>query len=388
MGIVRAHQAEQGGLSRAVLSGQGPAFAPAHGPIQVAQDGAVVVADAHTVEAHHLVGRVVLVGVGQGEDAFLQVVAGGGGQSGQGGEVVPAGHLGQDGLVLHGDDVGDERGNVVRARHHEDDLQRPQARQLVQEFEERVPRVGVQPDEGVVHDEDEGACQQGLGYLELAQLAAGEQDDALVQQGSQAEDVEEAVRQLRMGRGAQQVAHQGDFVLVVGIPPLLVVVVGVGAAVGVAEGDVLHIIIYGLVGGRAEVIVGTSGVQGILAGHQVHQQALSGSVGSCDGDVFIEFQLQADGCGEAHLRVACHGFRQADGVGWLGHIIRFWSRKDTDFPLKRNKKGNFVRRLREIAYLCRPQKERVLTHQNRERIWQCTHGSNARFDTRRQWRMV
>ena len=85
--------------------------------------------------------------------------------------------------------MGDERGNVFRARHHEDDSHRSQAGQIVQEFEERVPCVDVQPDEGIVQDEDEGACQQGFGYLEFAQLAAGEQDDALVQQGAQVEDV-------------------------------------------------------------------------------------------------------------------------------------------------------------------------------------------------------
>ena len=53
--------------------------------------------------------------------------------------------------------------------------------------------------------------------------------------------------------------------------------------------------------------------------------------------------------------MARHGLTEAENVGLFSHIIAFWSGKDTDFPAKRNKKENFVRRVPRIAYLCRPQ---------------------------------
>ena len=243
LGIVGTDQAEERRLPCPVLAGQGPALAPAHHPVQTVQDGAAAVADADPAEAHHLVRPVVRLPGRQARDAPLRVPVRAGRQRAVRRQVVRQRHLGQDGLVRHGDDVRDERRDVLRARHHEDHLYHARPRQFAQQLGQHLARRGVQPDERIVHDEHPRRARQGLVQLETAHLAAGEQEDALVHQLVQAEQFGQAGGEVRVGGRRQEVAHRGDFVLVVRIPALLVVIVGIGAPVGIAEGNVLHIII-------------------------------------------------------------------------------------------------------------------------------------------------
>ena len=105
-----------------------------------AQIRPVVVADADFVQLHHLPAREVGMGIGQGQDALLQV----GPSIGAGGcafflavfealQIGLARHLLSYPPVADGHDVGDEPGHIVEHGQYEDDLQRLHARQLVQQ---------------------------------------------------------------------------------------------------------------------------------------------------------------------------------------------------------------------------------------------------------------
>ena len=117
-----------------------------------------------------------------------------------------------------------------------------------------MPGGRIQADERIVHDEDAGGGQQGFGELELAQLAATEQDELLAEQRFHLKQAEQLTGQLVVLGASQLLADDGGIVLVVGVPPLLVVIVGIGAAVGVAKGDVLDVVVDCSCGRGAEVV--------------------------------------------------------------------------------------------------------------------------------------
>ena len=238
--------------------------------------------------------------------------------------------------------VGDERRDVPLHRQDQDDLQRAEPRQLSQQVGQQRPRRGIQADERIIHDEDARSAQQGFGQLELPQLATGEQDDGLVHQRIQPEQGEQPPHVVRIFITPQQLAHRGRIVLVVGVPPLLVIVVGVRAPVRVAEGNVLHVLINGLPNGRAEIILHAAGHQRILARQHVYQQALPRPVGADNGHVLAGLPLQTDGNGQPYLRMAGHGLRQADCIRLFCHKLLILKRaKIRTSPAKETKRRKY-----------------------------------------------
>lgn len=96
---------------------------------------------------------------------------------------------------------------------------------------------------------------------------------------------------------AQQFAHHWGIFLVVGIPALLIVVIGIGGAVGIAESDVLDIVVSGLRDGGTEIICQSTVAQRVFTRKQIHQQAFSGTVRTYDSDMFSVEKIESDGLG-------------------------------------------------------------------------------------------
>ncbi len=231
--------------------------------------------------------------------------------------------------------MGDERGHVVEHREYQHQLYRARAGDTLQQVGQQPARVGVEADEGVVHHQHAGLGEQGLGQLELAQLAAAQQDDFLVHERLQPKEVEEVPAPFLVPYRAQLLAHGGCLVLVVGIPALLVVVVGIGAPVGVAEGDGADVVVGRGRSRGAEVVGQRASGQRILARQQVHQQALSRAVGAHDGNVFVRPEGHRSRLSQPHLRQAGHAGSEAYCLLSVRfHIILLHLRReDTTFSL-------------------------------------------------------
>ena len=185
--IVGTDEREQRALSTAVGAAQRPSLALAHRPVQLAQDGAFAIADAHAAEAQYL---AALLGIerlggqvlgGQTGDPFepLQVGAGRGGERI---EILLARDLRAEAQPLDGQYVCDERRYLVRPAQDEDDEQGGPACQVLQHVAQLVACGRIESDEGVVENEDTWLAQERLGELELAQLTAAQGDERLVQQ--------------------------------------------------------------------------------------------------------------------------------------------------------------------------------------------------------------
>ena len=163
-------------------------------------------------------------------------------------------HVGRHGLVVrHPSDVVDEVGNVVRLRNHQHDVHLLFVCQQLQQFFQLVARLGIEPDEGVVHDKQPWGGEERLGELEFAQFAAREGDDVLVEQRLHVEQLVQvllqlsallAVRSCQQIGALQQFAHGGCLVVnVVLVPSQLQIVLAVHVrSVRVAEGDISYFV--------------------------------------------------------------------------------------------------------------------------------------------------
>ena len=149
----------------------------------------------------------------------------------------------------------DERRDVGRGRDRQHDLYVRPSGQRDEQLFERSARLDVQSDERAFDDQYARRGQQHFGDLEFSQLAARQQDDLFLQHAADAEQVEDPFAFQRVaGHVVKHFRGQRRAFAVGGVPPLLVIVFSVGAAVSVAECDVADVLRRTVVV-RAEIVV-------------------------------------------------------------------------------------------------------------------------------------
>ena len=267
---------------------------------------------------------IVLVGVGQSQDALLVVLAQHAlGEGSPMGQIVVACHLGPHDAVVQLHDMGDERWDVVALREDEHQLQGALLRQRVQQRAQLVARTGIESDERVVHDEDSRFAEQRAHEFELPQLTAGEQDDVLIQQVFHREELievslvfaplgcvvarpHERLLQFRLyGRRLGVYLHL--------VPPLLQEVGAVVvAAVGITEGDILDIVAHQRLLAGCEVVFDGLRKHRMLACQHIDKHRLAAAVGSYDGDMLAWLQREVYGLRHRPFGILRYSFRESD----------------------------------------------------------------------------
>ena len=255
--IIGTYQAKQGALSRTIGTTQSPLLPTLYRPIQCFQDGAILVTDAYFVQANHLLGRWSDGGMERWRDNrqclylllqlfiddffFLTV------------HTVSLLIMAQIRLTsdfrhrlatYHRQHMGDEGWYLIEHREHQDDLQALYVRELRKQFVELCTGFGIEPYERIVHNHDARLCEQYLSKLELAHLTARKGDNGLIQHLIDVKEAEQLALQSRFLISSQQLTHHRHFVMVGGVPAHLVVIVGIRTAIGIAEGDVLDVLIH------------------------------------------------------------------------------------------------------------------------------------------------
>ena len=161
------------------------------------------------------------------------------------GHIFLAGHERLHLQPLYGKHVGDKLGNHVVARKDEDAKQMKLMHHRGEQIREQGSGLSVETDVRIVHDEHTGRRHQNTCELELAQFAAGDADDVLVQQMLHMEHLVEPLPQTWNGFGnlLQELAYcRGVLVDVVLVPALLQIIGPVVLAVAVAKGDILEVV--------------------------------------------------------------------------------------------------------------------------------------------------
>ena len=87
-------------------------------------------------------------------------------------------------------------GDVVGLGKHQDEQEGLLAREGGQQLVELCAGGGVETDERIVHDQDSGLGEEGLGQLVFPELSAGEQDDVFVGELIEAEQLVDMPLQL------------------------------------------------------------------------------------------------------------------------------------------------------------------------------------------------
>ena len=161
--------------------------------------------------------------------------------------------------------MGNERRHILHHREHKHNLQRELLGKFFHQLTQHLACSSIQTDEGVIHNQDARRGKQRLGELKLAQLAAGEEDNLLIQQRFQTEETEETVTHLIVGVPSKEFTHQRDIILLRLVPTLLIVVIGICRTVGITKSNILDVIVGHGAGRRAEVVCGESLQEGKLA---------------------------------------------------------------------------------------------------------------------------
>ncbi len=96
----------------------------------------------------------------------------------------------QAALVNDGQHAVDKGRNVVRVAKYQHHLQAFFADKLLQNLVENLACGGIQPDVGIVYDEQLWLGKQGLGHLQLAHLSARQINEPFLQQAFNLETAE------------------------------------------------------------------------------------------------------------------------------------------------------------------------------------------------------
>ena len=237
-----------------------------------------------------------------------------------------------------------ERRNLILSREHEHHLQMGICYQVRQQMAEKVTGSHIEPDERIVEYQHTGAVHQRLGQLELTQFTTGQKYDVLVQHFFDAEQIVHRLSpSLVLGLG-QKFAYQGRHLHVLRIPSLLVVEGTVGIAIRVAEGNVTDMVAHHARIRRREMILHLIHQQRPPPDEDVHQQALSASVGSYQRDVLALLHDKVHGLLHTVRRMTGHA------IGYLDdgfHIPIFRIRWH-----KGNKNLDFLVIIGKIKHLC------------------------------------
>ena len=137
------------------------------------------------------------------------------GQFQQGLSLLVAQHMGRDGLLvgivvrnvsilgmccifwsLHLNHLAHKCRYVVGLREYQHHFHVAVLCQYQQQFLQLVARLGIQSDEGIIHDQQLRTGKQGLGQLKLPQLTTRQGDDILVQQTLHVEQLIQVFLQL------------------------------------------------------------------------------------------------------------------------------------------------------------------------------------------------
>ena len=260
--IVGTDQAQEGTLAGSVLSAQCPSLAVVHGPVEVFQDDALAILYANLVHLHHFLALVLAVAVRQVDDLLLQFLAQHSAwDRGALGKIFLLGQLRHHLHILHFHYVGDEIRNVVALAQYEDNLQGMLLGKRLEEFLQLVAGVGIESDKRIVHDEDTWFREEGRCQLELAQLAAAQQDGVFIEQMLHVEKLVDVLLQCAALRSIlarhavclfQLILHNRRILVYFQLVPSLLQEIGavVIASVGVTEGDILDVVAHHLLGAR------------------------------------------------------------------------------------------------------------------------------------------
>ena len=273
-------------------------------------------------EGHDAV-RVVVVRLrGQGEDAGALGVGQSAGRRRLLGAIFGEGLLGADGFPVDADDVRDEVRHVLAAG--DDEYQRHAARQRGKEIGQHGAGGLVEPYERIVDNQYPRAREQRLGQLELAQFAARQLHDGLVQQAVDAQPFEEGIALAGVARsgGLERLARRGPHGVVALVPALLVVGRPLAVAVGVAEGDALDVVRRAPAAAGAEVVQGLGAQQGLGPREQFDVHGLSGPVGTDDGHLLARLDGNVDGFGHTVKRQTGYAVLYFDNFLHSSGVIR------------------------------------------------------------------
>ena len=136
----------------------------------------------------------------------------------------------------------------------------------LEEFLQLVAGVGIESDKRIVHDEDTWLREEGRGQLELAQLAAAQQDGIFIEQMLHVEELVDVLLQCAalgsiLARHAvslfQLILHNRRILVYFQLVPSLLQEIGavVVASVGVTEGDILDVVAHQRLGAGREIII-------------------------------------------------------------------------------------------------------------------------------------
>ena len=225
-------------------------FALQHHPVQILENGSLAVADGHVFEHNHQLGdggkRRFPLHLDRMRTMLDQ-------------EIGLDLDLRNEAEVLDFDDACDKIRYLVHLRKHQDDLHTLFFRQYSEELLHLVSGLCVESDKRVLDDQHPGFGKQIGGELEFAQLTTRQQYDILVKQIIKMEELIDMLLEIPSLRcvltGQQEclfklTANGGCLFINLHLVPALLQEIGavIVAAVGIAEGDVLDVVI-GLIKG-------------------------------------------------------------------------------------------------------------------------------------------
>ena len=233
--------------------------------------------------------------------------------------------------LSHGYDMSYEIWNLIVAAQLKNHLQVCAVDKRLQELAQLLPRLSIEPHEGIVEYQDSRCREQRHGKLELAQLAAGEGDDIFVGHAVDVKELAECFTQgcttsvcgfLPAGIHPERSTafdhlpsciekhlHGGcRWVYVVLVPALLQIVSLSGIAVGITESYAADVVACQRERRRAEIISHAFAKQWELAGDDVRESAFASTVRSDDGHLFARQYVQRHRLCHAASWVACHAF--------------------------------------------------------------------------------
>jgi len=176
--------------------------------------------------------------------------------------------------------------DIVQHRQYQNNLHGWHLCQTVEQREQQLTGRCVQPDKRIVHNQYARSRQQSFGQLEFTQFTTGKKDDLLIEHRLNTKEFKQFLFQLFVFDFSQRFANIGCFVLIVGIPALLIVIISIGCSVSITKSDIFYIIIDSLSGRRRKVILQHSFTQRIFPNQSIDKKTFSPSVRSYDCNVF------------------------------------------------------------------------------------------------------
>ena len=166
--IICTDQTQQRRLSWTVLSTQSPFLATFHCPVQIFQNGTLTITDAYLVQIDYVLGVIQITAVRQiqnpcllffGKHPFRYRLTDR--------QIFLQSHLFTTPPVFHRNNMSDKSRNIIGLRQDKDYLQMGYFSQFTQQCMKQVPRLRIQSDKGIIHNQYTLITQQSLCQLKL-----------------------------------------------------------------------------------------------------------------------------------------------------------------------------------------------------------------------------